>query len=444
MLCASLFFYIWGEPGYFWILLISIIGNYFFGLAIEKRISSGGRPKRALAVGVSLNLALLVAFKYANMLANSLDALCVSAGLGSPINLAPVHLPIGISFFTFQALSYLVDVYRGTCPAQKTLRDLALYISMFPQLIAGPIVRYNHISEELTERRLSVDKWFQGISRFILGLGKKVLIANSVGLAADQIYALPGADLSPGVAWLGAVCYSIQIFYDFSGYSDMAIGLGLLFGFHFPENFNYPYLSVSIREFWRRWHMTLSNWFRDYLFIPLGGSRGTEFQTYRNLLIVFGLCGFWHGASWNFLIWGLFHGVFQVFERLGLDRILARAPRLTGHVYALSVIMVGWAFFHLESIPASISYIKAMFNLNGGDAVRYTASMFLNKEICLALFIGILGSVPILPRVAGWAGAAVGEQPVIIFRVLSLIMIFLVSTVYLAASTYNPFIYFRF
>ncbi|MFH1139880.1 MAG: MBOAT family O-acyltransferase [Pseudomonadota bacterium] len=444
LLIASLSFYIWGEPGYFWILLASIGGNYFFGLSIEKRILTGKNPRKALAGGVIANLALLIAYKYANLLVDSLNYFGVLAGLGPFLALNPVHLPIGISFFTFQAVSYLIDVYRKECPAQKKLSDLALYISMFPQLIAGPIVRYNHIAEQLVERSFTIDYWSLGIRRFIIGLGKKVLIANAVGLTADQIFALPGSQISPGLAWLGAVCYGLQIFYDFSGYSDMAIGLGLLFGFHFPENFNYPYLARSIREFWRRWHMTLSNWFRDYLFIPLGGSRTSNINIYRNLIVVFGLCGIWHGASWNFLVWGLYHGLFQVFERLGLDRILARSPRVVGHVYALAVVTVGWAFFRLESFPEALSYIRAMFSLHWGETNFYTVPMFLNREVGLALILGVLGCAPLLPGLTAWLNRKIGGTPAFVLSAAALFGVFFLSTLYLAATTYNPFIYFRF
>ena len=444
LLVASLFFYIWGEPGYFWILLASIGANFFFGLAIEKQLQKNRKPGLALAGGVTINLLLLIAYKYANLLVDSLNASCAWFGVGPLLTLEPVHLPIGISFFTFQAISYLIDVYRKVCPAQKKLRDLALYISMFPQLIAGPIVRYNHIADQLVERSFSIDNWSLGVRRFIIGLGKKVLIANAVGLTADQIFALPGSQISPGLAWLGAICYTLQIFYDFSGYSDMAIGLGLFFGFHFPENFNYPYLSQSIREFWRRWHMTLSNWFRDYLYIPMGGSRVSSLKIYRNYVVVFGLCGIWHGASWNFLIWGMYHGLFQVLERVGLAALLARAPRIVRHIYAMTVVIVGWVFFRLEDMPAALSYVKAMFNLHWGSVTFYNVPMFINREMGLALIIGILGCAPLLPGFNAWLNKKTGGTPSFAIGVVTLFGVFFLSTLYLAASTYNPFIYFRF
>ena len=297
LLAASLLFYAWGETGYVVILLASIAANWAFGLWIERSRERPGR-RLALALAIGGNLLLLGAFKYANFAVDSLNSLLAGAGLG-PLALAPVHLPIGISFFTFQALTYVVDVYRRDAPVQSNPFTVALYISLFPQLIAGPIVRYGHVADALRERVSTLDDVAVGARRFLVGLGKKVLVANTLAMPADRIFALPPGELQASVAWLGAVCFTLQIYFDFSGYSDMAIGLGRIFGFHFPENFLYPYTAQSIRAFWRRWHITLSVWFRDYLYIPLGGSHTGALRTHGNLLAVFLLCGLWHGASWS-------------------------------------------------------------------------------------------------------------------------------------------------
>ena len=444
LLAASLIFYAWGETGYVLVLLFSIAGNYLFGRWIGGRALKSSAAARALAAGVIFNLGLLIFFKYANFLADNLDALLSSLGLPAAVTLSPIHLPIGISFFTFQALSYLIDVYRGVSPAQKSPFKLGLFISMFPQLIAGPIVRYNQIAEELADRDMTLDNWAAGIRRFSLGLGKKVLLANTLGAVADRIFELPADGLTAGLAWLGAVCYALQIYYDFSGYSDMAIGLGRVFGFHFPENFQYPYISQSIREFWRRWHMTLSFWFRDYLYIPLGGSRKGEFRTYLHLLIVFALCGLWHGASWTFLFWGLYHGFFLVLERLGLEAVLNRLPRPLRHAYAVLVIVVGWVFFRAESLTAALYTLRAMFGLGVRAGVGYLPEMYFNQEILGALVVGLVAAAPLLPALST---AAAKLKPRWLIETADLGLTFsvlLLSAVYLANSTYNPFIYFRF
>ena len=315
LLIASLFFYAWGGVSFSLIIVSSITINYIVGRQIAKREGKKG-AKNALILGLVLNLLLLGIFKYANFIIDNLNVVFDWIHL-EPVKMNSIYLPIGISFFTFQAISYIVDVYKKKTPAQKNLIDLALYISLFPQLIAGPIVRYHDIAKQLRNRIPGIKKFASGVERFILGLAKKVLIANTFALVADKIFALEIAEMSTSMAWLGAVAYTFQIYFDFSGYSDMAIGLGRMFGFEILENFNFPYISKSIREFWRRWHISLSNWFRDYLYIPLGGNRKTQGRVFLNLLIVFFLTGFWHGAAWNFVIWGLFHGLFLVIERVG-------------------------------------------------------------------------------------------------------------------------------
>lgn len=428
LVAASLVFYYWGEKRYILIMVVSFFANYLFALVL-------GRRKFILVVAVAVNLGLLIFFKYTNFLvANLLRVLGTDATF---FYVPPIHLPLGISFFTFHALSYLFDIYRGQAPAPKSLVDTALYISFFPQLIAGPIIRYRDVAGQLIKRVITLDKFSYGIERFVLGLGKKVLIANVVGAVADQIFALPPNQLTWSVAWLGIICYTLQIYFDFSGYSDMAIGLARLFGFEFLENFNFPYISSSITEFWRRWHISLSNWFRDYLYIPLGGNRLGNVRTYANLLVVFFLCGLWHGASWSFVVWGLWHGLFLVVERL-LKNLGVTITGALGHGYALLIIIIGWVFFRSPTLVGAVSYLQAMFNFGTVNKLSGFLS-YLNSEVLLVLGIAILFSAPIsrlritfTPRLLAPAYIA------------ALSLIFFLSVMSLANGTYNPFIYFRF
>lgn len=443
LLAFSFLFYAWGEPNSFLLLPICAFSNHFFGLYVGRQLPGSKKSRFALAIGLVFNLALLFFFKYANFAVSNLVGILTSLGWEVKMDYVPIQLPIGISFFTFQAMSYLWDVYRGTCKPQKSLIKTSLYISLFPQLIAGPIVRYPQVSADIESRHYRLKNWSEGSRRFILGLAKKVLIANTVGEVADNIFSLPGAELSLGQAWLGAVAYTLQIFYDFSGYSDMAIGLGRIFGFHFPENFNYPYISQSIREFWRRWHITLSTWFRDYVYIPLGGSHGGAVQTYRNLLVVFLLCGIWHGASWNFLIWGLFHGVFLSCERLFLGKWLSGMWRPFRHCYAVLVIIFGWVWFRVEDLGHAIDYFKAMLGMGLAQPLHWVARSW-DQDFLVAMLIGIIGCFPVMASVnrltENWLGAG-GSDTV---RLASIAFVFSVSLIYVASSTYNPFIYFRF
>src|SRR6185436_9027443 len=324
----------------------------------------------------AVNLASLAFFKYAGFLAANLNALLGATGLGA-VPVPAVVLPIGISFFTFHAISYVVDVYRRDAVAQKGPVEAALYLLLFPQLIAGPIIRYRDIAAQLTARVVDLDGFATGVRRFVVGLGKKMLIANIVAVPADRLFALPAGELTAAHAWLAASCYTLQIYFDFSGYSDMAIGLAQLFGFRFKENFNYPYVSQSIQEFWRRWHISLSAWFRDYLYVPLGGNRVAPGRVYLNLVTVFFLCGLWHGASWTFVVWGLYHGAFLVLERLGLAAWLGRMPRALRHVYALLVVMVGWVFFRAESLSAAAGLLQAMAGFSPADPTAYGVTWYL-------------------------------------------------------------------
>lgn len=454
LLTSSLVFYAWGEVVYVWVMLVSIVLNYLFGLWVD-RVPRGRQAQIVIALAVAANLGLLIAFKYANFLVDNLNV-----GLGvlhlRPIHLAPVHLPIGISFFTFQAMSYVIDVYRREVPAQKSVANFGLYITLFPQLIAGPIVRYIDVAAQIGERTITLSGAAEGVRRFILGLAKKMLIANTLAVPADAIYGLPTSDLTFGLAWLGTLCYALQIYFDFSGYSDMAIGLGKLFGFDFLENFNYPYISSSITEFWRRWHLSLSTWYRDYLYIPLGGNRGSTLRTYFNLVTVFFLCGLWHGASWNFIIWGLFHGAFLVIERMGVGRLLAQAWAPIRHGYTLLVVMVGWVFFRASTLAQAKAFLLAMVGLGHGTGIEYSMALYLNAEVLLLLAAGIIGSTPFLPSLSqAWARfGAMGERQglpgwawhsVLAFAPLAVLGFLLAaSAMLLAAGTYNPFIYFRF
>lgn len=465
LFAASLVFYSFGEAHYVLVLLVSISLNAWLGRRIER--SDNGR-KYWLWLAIGANLLILGYYKYAGFLVEAITPLAGIIGLGQPESV-DVHLPLGISFFTFQAISYIVDVYRREVPAQKSWLEVGLYISLFPQLIAGPIVRYNDIADQLRQRHADIDDFAWGVRRFMLGLAKKVLIANILGQVADEIFAHDASALDWSVAWLGIICYTLQIYFDFSGYSDMAIGLGRLFGFRFPENFNHPYISRSVREFWRRWHISLSRWFRDYLYIPLGGSRLGTRRTAFNLLIVFALCGLWHGAAWNFLIWGLFHGAFLALERGRLGAVLARLPVVLQHVYLLGIVIIGWVLFRAETLTEAIDYLGIMFGIGGVDADGYVM-MYLNNQVLLALLAGIvLSATPrwttitethdikrdklTLPatNVSIENNNVIVESSQISHRRLGIIVrdsvllaSFVLSAIYVSAQSYNPFIYFRF
>jgi len=363
------------------------------------------------------------------------------------LRLPDIALPIGISFFTFHALSYVIDVYRRVVPAQRSLFNIGLYISLFSQLIAGPIIRYHDVANQLEQRSVSRGDFAYGVERFVVGLGKKVLIANSLAGPGDLVFSIPGDQLTLPVAWLGLACYTLQIYFDFSGYSDMAIGLGRMFGFHFLENFNYPYISQSLTEFWHRWHISLSNWFRDYLYIPLGGNRISPRRTYLNLVIVFFLCGLWHGAAWNFVFWGLFHGAFLVAERMGLSRVLTGWRTPWRHVYLLLVVMVSWVFFRASTLSHAWSFLAAMVGLSPASGIEHPLGLYADPLTLLALTAGAIGSMPIVPalgrRLASLPGLSV-EIGASAFKLAAMASILLTSVMLLAAGTYNPFIYFRF
>ncbi len=445
LLAASLVFYGWGEPKFLAVMLASIVCNFFLALWIA-RLADRRRARKVLALAVTINIGLLVAFKYTDFIVTSLNAGLIAVAV-PPLTVPAIALPIGISFFTFHALSYVIDVYRGDARALRNPFDMGLYISLFSQLIAGPIIRYHDIAAQLQERSVTRTLFARGVRRFIVGLGKKVLIANTLAVSADLIFTIPGDQLTMGLAWLGVLCYALQIYFDFSGYSDMAIGLGLMFGFRFLENFNYPYISQSLTEFWRRWHISLSNWFRDYLYIPLGGNRVAPWRVYLNLVIVFFLCGLWHGASWSFVVWGLFHGAFLVIERAGLSRRMAEWPQGFRHVYAMLVVLVSWVFFRADSLPSAWHYLFAMVGMSKASGLEHPLALYADSQIVLALAAGIIGSTPVVPAIRRWweSGASRGVQiGSSVGELSALACILMASIMLLAAGTYNPFIYFRF
>lgn len=447
LLVASVLFYAKGGGGFTWLMLGSIAFNYWMAILVDraKRISPE-RARLVLGAAIAANLVVLAWFKYANFFADNLVSLLALMGTSGPA-LGKVLLPIGISFYTFHAISYVVDVYRGDATAQKSPVHAALYLLLFPQLIAGPIIRYKDIAGQLARRVVTLDDFAFGVRRFIIGLGKKVLIANVVAVPADGIFALPASQLIGPYAWAGIVCYALQIYFDFSGYSDMAIGLGRMFGFTFPENFRWPYIADSVQEFWRRWHISLSSWFRDYLYVPLGGSRVETWKTYRNLVTVFFLCGLWHGASWNFVVWGLFHGVFLVLERLGLGTLLKRLPPTIRHGYLLVTMLVGWVFFRAPDLPSALSYIQTMFGFGHGEMPPLRLTWYLTPDVRLAMLAGIIGAMPVVPALRVWADRTARRWQGFAAEAagtLALVAIFLAAIVQVAARTYNPFIYFRF
>jgi len=445
LLLASLYFYAWGSVSHTSILLISITLNYVFGRMIA---STDGR-KRAVRLGIAigLNLSILAYLKYANFFLENYNGVRSLMG-HSVIDYSKIVLPIGVSFFTFQAISYLIDVYRKTSPVQKNYFDLALYISLFPQLVAGPIVRYNDVADQLKSRVLSMGKAAQGVHRFIIGFAKKILIANYMGYIADMIFNHEVDNISTGAAWLGITCYTLQIYFDFSGYSDMAIGLGKIFGFDFMENFNLPYIADSIRDFWRRWHISLSTWFRDYLYIPLGGSRKGKNYTLRNLMIVFLLTGFWHGANWTFIVWGLYHGTFLLIERSGFDSVLNNLYRPLRIVYTLLIVMVGWVLFRSETLEQGAAFLQKMFLLGESSDLKVYATEFLNNKAITVLIIAVLLAFgfgkKLISRVKLIFNSGSGYLVLYFMKTAVSFSLLLLSILYLAGSTYNPFIYFRF
>lgn len=441
LIVTSLLFYAYGEPVYVLLMIASSFFNYLIARIIDK---SQKRKKTALTIGVIINLGILAAFKYTAFLTENLNHLFFLK-----IDVPEITLPIGISFFTFQALSYVIDVYREKVDVQKSFWKVLLYISFFPQLIAGPIVKYRDINEAIENRSTTSDEIAKGLRRFICGLGKKVLIANTVGFVADQIFTTDYSNINIVAAWIGAISYLLQIYYDFSGYSDMAIGLGRMFGFHFKENFQYPYGSDSVQEFWRRWHISLSTWFKEYLYIPLGGNRKGIARTCLNRLIIFFCCGLWHGANWTFVLWGLWHGLFLLFETY--LPVIKKLPKIVSRIYTLLVVCVGFVMFRADTLSSGLFMIKQMFVGFSFDAGSTSFIMQqLTPWFIVMLIIGIIGAAPI-HVLANKIREHVERKEVtgkwktvqITLYLLSIVLLFW-CIIRLSGSTYNPFIYFRF
>ncbi|SHE69093.1 alginate O-acetyltransferase complex protein AlgI [Tissierella praeacuta DSM 18095] len=436
---SSLLFYSWGEPKYIWIMLFSTILDYTCGRLVYRYKDNKDVNKARLWLGVSIftNLGLLGFFKYSDFFISNINNI-----FGFNISLLNLTLPIGISFYTFQTMSYTIDVYRGDTKVQNNIISFGTYVTLFPQLIAGPIVRYQTVAEEINNRIESYDLFSEGIKRFILGLGKKVLLANNIGLLWKNISSLNTWDISVLTAWLGILGFSFQIYFDFSGYSDMAIGLGKIFGFNFLENFNYPYMSKSITEFWRRWHISLGTWFREYLYIPLGGNRKGRVKHIRNILIVWILTGIWHGASWNFALWGLFFGVTLIIEKLFLLNLLEKLPHYLTRIYTLSLVLMSWVIFAFDSIKDGLNYIKILFGFGNNPIFNHTSLYLLYTNILLFLIL-IIGSTDIPKRLWKYMSNRFNNKSWIIENIFLLLVLGL-SIAYLVDQSYNPFLYFRF
>ena len=430
LLLWSLVFYGWGEPVYLFLMIFTISLNYVFGAWIHGRMTAGKGAKGILAVGVAANLGLLGFFKYAGFFVTQLKALLpFMASVQAP----EISLPIGISFYIFQSMSYVIDVYRKDAPVQKNPLTFGTYVTLFPQLIAGPIVRYADVALQMNSRKENISQFSSGVQRFVLGLAKKVLLANTMG----QLWELLQVQTGTLAAWVGIMAYALQIYFDFSGYSDMAIGLGRMFGFEFLENFNYPYISKTITEFWRRWHISLSTWFKEYVYIPLGGNRKGPARQILNLLIVWGLTGFWHGASWNFLLWGLYYALLLIIEKLFLLKVLKKLPGFIGHIYAMVLVLFGWALFFFEDMTALVGFFKRLFT---PAAVSVQCGNLILGYLPM-LLISMVAAVPLFKSV----GEKYGQKPVVRYLKLGAVAVLMVLCVAsLVSQSYNPFIYFKF
>jgi len=439
---ASLFFYAWGEPKFVLVMLLSIIMNWIFGILVDKYRNSSAKAKIIIGLDILFNLTIIFIFKYLMFALENINSL-----FGASLKVPEIALPIGISFFTFQAISYVIDVYRRNGEVQKNLLNVGLYISFFPQLIAGPIVRYQTISDQIANRRESWDDFSKGTTRFVIGLGKKVLLSNSMAYVADAAFnavAASDADaISTGMAWLGIIAYTLQIYFDFSGYSDMAIGLGRMFGFHFLENFNYPYISKSATEFWRRWHISLGSWFRDYVYIPLGGSRvDTKLRHVFNLFVVWMATGVWHGANWTFIAWGLMWGALIIAEKLSgisFDNVSKKTDWIK-HIYLIFFVLIGWVVFRAENIGAAFEYYKCMFSIG---SMPFIDNMFLEyfRQYAVYFGFGILFSMPVAKIVGNKVKSSFITDMV---YAAIIVILFVVAVSFIVKGSYNPFIYFNF
>ena len=433
LLIMSLLFYTIGEVKYFGIMILSIIVNYLFSIKMNDK-----NRKILLIISLIFNLGLLGFFKYLNFLILTLNNI-----LRTNITTLNITLPIGISFYTFQIMSYVIDVFLKKVKPQKSIINVATYISLFPQLIAGPIVNYKTVENELTNREQKVEKIASGFRRFIIGLAKKVIIANNVAILADAVFNSNPLELGAGLIWIGAIAYAFQIYFDFSGYSDMAIGLGRIFGFNFLENFNYPYIATSITDFWRRWHISLSSWFREYVYIPLGGNRCSKIKWFRNIFIVWILTGFWHGANWNYIIWGLYFAVILIMEKMFLLKILNKIPKIFSHIYSIFLILIGWIIFRVEDINA---ILQLLINLVTFKKTNLSTFLADNGDVLYVVPFFILGIICFSPLLKNFFKYIVEKTNTIglYIRDIMLVTIFIVTIIFLLAASYNPFIYFRF
>lgn len=439
---ASIVFYAWGEPRFLMLMIISIVVNYYLAIAVD----TTHNRVRLLGIGVAANLLILGVFKYAGFVMENINLLLAYIGI-NPIVMRPLPLPIGISFYTFHAISYLIDIYRRNAQPSRNLIDYCLYITLFPQLVAGPIIRYKDIQAQLRSRMASLDDVTAGVLRFTMGLAKKVLIANQLAIVADAGFSVPAGELAPQVAWLALICYTLQIYFDFSGYSDMAIGLARMFGFRFPENFNYPYIASSMQDFWRRWHISLSTWFRDYVYISLGGNRFGVTRTLLNLWIVFLLTGFWHGATWNFILWGAAHGALLTLERF-MPSVSGRWLQSMRHVYVIFAVMLTWVLFRADTMEHAMQYYRALFCIHAPAKSAVTFEMLYSANLgwllmgSIALAAGVFQALRARFALAAAALRARNLDGWLMVAFIGPMLIF--STMSIALGQYNPFIYFRF
>ncbi len=433
---SGFLFYAWGEPFYIVIMILSTIIDYTAGRLMAKFDDNKKLRTVFLLMSLVMNLGLLAVFKYSSFIITNVNDI-----FGTNIFNPNLPLPIGISFYTFQSMSYTIDLYLRKIKVQKSIINFTSYVTLFPQIVAGPIVRYEDIANEIDDRTISTSKIAEGIGTFVKGLGKKVLLANNIGLVWSQVKAMEFTEISALTAWIGILAFTFQIYYDFSGYSDMAIGLGKMLGFNFPQNFNYPYISKSISEFWRRWHMTLGGWFKSYVYIPLGGNRGGFAKTIRNLLIVWALTGLWHGASWNFIFWGLYFGILIIIERLGFGKILDKLPAFISRTYTFILVVIGWVFFDIEGMSSAFTYLKAMFGANN-VLVDSTSKYLLVANVFIFAVCAIV-STEVIKKIYEKLSSIKGNAFSYALPVLQLV-IMLICTAYLVDATYNPFLYFRF
>ena len=441
MIIASFIFFAWGEIRYIPIMLLLAVMDFWCGNKINKYWEDKKKKRIYLWIDVGVNLLILFFFKYADFIISSINGL---TGLNIP--LLNIPLPIGVSFNTFQSLSYIIDVYRGTVVCEKSFYNYLTYTTLFPQIIAGPIVRYETVDEELVDKKISLDNFSLGMRRFIVGLGKKVLIANNVGALWNVIETGTYGEMTVLLSWIGIISFALQIYFDFSGYSDMAIGLAKIFGMDFDENFNYPYISKSITEFWRRWHITLSSWFRDYIYIPLGGNRKGLPKQIRNILIVWALTGAWHGASWNFVLWGVYFGVILIIEKLFMLKVLEKIPKIFGHIYTILLVLISWVIFAFEDLGKIGTYLGTMFNLNGVNFANPEAIYYF-KNYIIIIIVGIVCSIPFTKLRGKIKNTEKNKKKEIIFGTIgsiACILIVIACTASLVNNSFNPFLYFRF